>query len=110
MAIGVEPTGNARAWEYGDEPLIRMRNTYIAPGDATLDEMIADIDDGLLLDAGQPLGDHDLSDGSVVLAIHEHDDAIQIDCTLDERCRSASQQALRSMNIMFGLPERLGLD
>ncbi len=46
----VAPTGNARAWEYDDEPLIRMRNTYIAPGDATLEEMIADIEDGFLLD------------------------------------------------------------
>jgi TldD protein len=46
----VAPTGNARAWEYDDEPLIRMRNTYIEPGDATLEEMIANIDDGYLLD------------------------------------------------------------
>lgn len=48
--FGVPPTGNARAWEYDNEPLIRMRNTYIAPGDASLDEMIAGIDDGYLLD------------------------------------------------------------
>ncbi|UCE86310.1 MAG: TldD/PmbA family protein [Deltaproteobacteria bacterium] len=46
----VAPTGNARAWEYHDEPLIRMRNTYIVPGAATLEEMIADIEDGYLLD------------------------------------------------------------
>jgi TldD protein len=48
--FGVAPTGNARAWEYDDEPLIRMRNTYIAPGSSTLDEMIAGIEDGYLLD------------------------------------------------------------
>ena len=42
---GVAPTGNSRAWEYDDEPLIRMRNTYIAPGDKELDEIIADIDE-----------------------------------------------------------------
>ena len=48
--FGVSPTGNARAWEYDHAPLIRMRNTYIAPGDATLDEMIAAIDDGYLLE------------------------------------------------------------
>ena len=47
---GVAPTGNARAWEYDDEPLIRMRNTYIAPGTSSLEEMIAGIDDGYLLD------------------------------------------------------------
>ncbi|MBK7877511.1 MAG: TldD/PmbA family protein [Planctomycetes bacterium] len=48
--FGVAPTGNARAWEYDNEPLIRMRNTYIAPGDASLDEMIAGTEDGYLLD------------------------------------------------------------
>ena len=30
--FGVAPTGNARAFEYDNEPLIRMRNTYIEPG------------------------------------------------------------------------------
>jgi TldD protein len=48
--FGVAPTGNARAWEYADQPLIRMRNTYIEPGDSTLDEMIAATKDGYLLD------------------------------------------------------------
>jgi len=49
-AFGVAPTGNARAWEYDDEPLIRMRNTYIAPGTTTLEEMIASTSDGLMID------------------------------------------------------------
>jgi TldD protein len=48
--FGVAPTGNARAWEYSDSPLIRMRNTYLEPGEETLEEMIAGIDDGYLLD------------------------------------------------------------
>lgn len=39
-------TGNARAWSYLDEPLIRMRNTAILPGNSTLEEMIASIDHG----------------------------------------------------------------
>jgi TldD protein len=49
-AMGVAPTGNARAWEYADQPLIRMRNTYIEPGETTLDEIIASTEDGYLLD------------------------------------------------------------
>ncbi len=44
--FGVEPTGNARAWLYSDEPLIRMRNTAIIPGRDKLEDMIASIDDG----------------------------------------------------------------
>jgi TldD protein len=47
---GVAPTGNARAWEYSDQPLIRMRNTYLAPGISLLEEIIASTDDGYLLD------------------------------------------------------------
>ncbi len=48
--FGVEPTGNARAWDFCDQPIIRMRNTYLEPGDSTLDQMIAGMQDGYLLD------------------------------------------------------------
>ena len=48
--FGVEPTGNARAWDYSDQPLIRMRNTWMMPGDSSLEEMIADTEDGYLLE------------------------------------------------------------
>ncbi len=48
--FGVAPTGNARAWLYDDEPIIRMRNTYIEPGENELDEMIAGIDEGYLME------------------------------------------------------------
>ena len=43
---GHEETGSARAFDYNDEPLIRMRNTMILPGDSKLEEMIESIDDG----------------------------------------------------------------
>ncbi len=46
--FGVEPTGNARAFTYSDEPIIRMRNTYIAPGTSKLDDMIKATKDGYL--------------------------------------------------------------
>jgi TldD protein len=42
-------TGNARAMQFYDEPLIRMRNTAILPGKSQLKEMIASIDDGYYL-------------------------------------------------------------
>lgn len=44
-----KPFGNARAFEFFDEPLIRMRNTAILPGTSKLDDMIASIDDGYYL-------------------------------------------------------------
>ncbi len=49
--FGVEPTGNARAWEYSVEPLIRMRNTYVAPGESSLEKMISEVQEGYLLGA-----------------------------------------------------------
>lgn len=49
--FGVAPTGNARAWEYSDEPLIRMRNTYIEPGKSKLSEMISGIEEGYFVDS-----------------------------------------------------------
>ncbi len=45
----VEPTGNSRAWNYRDVPLIRMRATYIEPRDWSREEIIEDTKDGLLL-------------------------------------------------------------
>ncbi len=48
--FGVAPTGNARAWNHSDQPLIRMRNTYLCPGEDSLEEMIAGVEDGYLLD------------------------------------------------------------
>jgi len=51
--FGVAPAGNARAWEYADPPIIRMRNTMIEPGDSDLNEMIASTADGYLLEGAR---------------------------------------------------------
>ena len=47
--FGMEPCGNARAWLFSDEPLIRMRNTAIHPGKDKLEDMIASVDEGYYL-------------------------------------------------------------
>ena len=49
MHFGVKPMGNARAYAFSDEPLIRMRNTAIHPGTDKLSDMIASIDKGYYL-------------------------------------------------------------
>jgi TldD protein len=49
LLLGHELTGNARAYAYSDEPLIRMRNTMIVPGKDKLKDMIASIEDGYYL-------------------------------------------------------------
>ncbi|MCK4707073.1 MAG: TldD/PmbA family protein, partial [Gammaproteobacteria bacterium] len=42
-------TGNARAFTFSDEPLIRMRNTAVLPGNDRLEDMIASVEDGYYL-------------------------------------------------------------
>ena len=42
-------TGNARAYQFFDEPLIRMRNTAILPGRDKIADMIASVEDGYYL-------------------------------------------------------------
>ncbi len=49
LSYGVAPTGNARASQYSDEPIIRMRNTMIVPGNDKLEDMIKSIKDGYYL-------------------------------------------------------------
>ena len=49
QALGLQPTGSARAYSPHDEPLVRMRNTAILPGTSQLGDMIAGVEDGYLL-------------------------------------------------------------
>jgi TldD protein len=46
---GVAPTGNARAFVYSDDPIIRMRNTYIEPGEPPIEELIGGVKRGYYL-------------------------------------------------------------
>lgn len=43
------PTGNARAEDFRSEPIIRMRNTYLAAGDNSFEELIEGINFGYYL-------------------------------------------------------------
>lgn len=46
--LGLEPSGNARS-AIGDQPIVRMSNTYLKPGDLSFDELIEDIRNGVYL-------------------------------------------------------------
>ncbi|MDH5783852.1 MAG: TldD/PmbA family protein [Candidatus Bathyarchaeota archaeon] len=41
--FGTKPTGNARAEDFRYEPIIRMRNTYLASGNHSFEELLEDI-------------------------------------------------------------------
>lgn len=44
--FNAQPTGNARAEDFRVEPIIRMRCTYMAPRDQTIEELIEDVKSG----------------------------------------------------------------
>jgi len=50
--FGVPPNGSARAQDHQAIPVVRMSNTYIAPGDASVDEIIEETREGILLKGG----------------------------------------------------------
>jgi len=51
--MGTPPNGSARADGFSHRPIVRMSNTMILPGESSLEDLIADIDVGILLQAGQ---------------------------------------------------------
>ncbi len=49
MSLGTKPTGNGRRQAFDHKTYTRMTNTYIQPGKSTVEEMIASIKHGYLL-------------------------------------------------------------
>ena len=47
--LGEELTGNSRAQDFGFSPLVRMTNTYMAPGNMSPEEIIAGVEDGIYI-------------------------------------------------------------
>jgi TldD protein len=50
--FGVTPNGSARAMNGHCLPVVRMSNTYIAPGALTFEDMLKDIDEGIYVKGG----------------------------------------------------------
>lgn len=47
--LKAEPNGSCRAYLHQNVPIVRMSNTFFAPGDYTLDELIEDVDLGIFV-------------------------------------------------------------
>ena len=50
VALGEEPTGNARAVSVEFEPIVRMTTTYIDRGDRPLKDILAEMEEGIFVD------------------------------------------------------------
>jgi len=60
-AFHVKPTGNTRRSDFLSRAFVRMTNTYVEPGDRTLEELVEEAHEGVLLERGtsgieDPLG------------------------------------------------------
>lgn len=47
--FGIESNGSARASSYNREPIIRMSNTFIEPGDYSFEELLEDVKSGIYI-------------------------------------------------------------
>ncbi|MCS7365047.1 MAG: TldD/PmbA family protein [archaeon GB-1867-035] len=47
--LGAKPTGNGRAQDFENLPIVRQTNYYMAPGDYSFEELIEDIDFGIYI-------------------------------------------------------------
>ena len=53
VKLGGQPRGSARAQSHHHPPVVRMSNTYFAPGTMTFEEVLEDIDLGVYLSGSQ---------------------------------------------------------
>jgi TldD protein len=49
LVLKTKSNGSARAMNFAREPIIRMSNTFMLPGDYNLDEMLEDVKKGILI-------------------------------------------------------------
>nr|WP_319247308.1 metalloprotease TldD [uncultured Celeribacter sp.] len=63
--MGVEPTGNGRRESYAHTPMPRMTNTYMLGGDASPDEIVSSMKDGIYA-VGFSGGQVDITNGKFV--------------------------------------------
>ncbi|WGM89317.1 MAG: TldD/PmbA family protein [Candidatus Bathyarchaeum tardum] len=93
--LNMEPTGNARAEDFRVEPIIRMRNTYLATGDSSFEELIEDVDFGYYLKSFR--GGQANLDGTFQVGIQEAYEIIKGEISAPVRSASISGNALETL-------------
>ncbi len=68
--MGVKPTGNGRRESYAHIPMPRMTNTYMLGGDASPDQIVAEVKDGIYA-VGFGGGQVDITNGKFVFSCTE---------------------------------------
>ena len=94
--FNAEPTGNARAEDFRFDPIIRMRNTYLAPGDSTFEELLEDIDFGYYLKSFR--GGQANLDGTFQVGIQEAYEIVKGQLGVPVRNASISGNTLETLH------------
>ncbi|WP_258083653.1 TldD/PmbA family protein [Thermococcus thermotolerans] len=68
--LGLEPNGHGRAQGYSYQPLVRMSNTYVEPGDWSFEEMVEEVKNGLYM-IGDKGGEVDTANGTFTFGAKE---------------------------------------
>jgi TldD protein len=93
--LSMEPTGNARAEDFRFEPIIRMRNTYLAAGDSSFEELIEDVDFGYYLKSFR--GGQANLDGTFQVGIQEAYEIVKGQLGASVRSASISGNTLETL-------------
>jgi len=94
--FNAEPTGNARAEDFRSEPIIRMRNTYLAPSDSSFEELLEDIDFGYYLKSFR--GGQANLDGTFQVGIQEAYEIVKGQLGVPVRNASISGNTLETLH------------
>jgi TldD protein len=103
-----EPTGNARAEDFRVEPIIRMRCTYMAPRDQTVEELVEDVKFGYFFKSFR--GGQANLDGTFQVGIQEGYEIVNGELGAPVRNASISGNTLETLHNVNGVGKDFLLD
>jgi TldD protein len=103
-----KPTGNARAEDFRVEPIIRMRCTYMAPRDQTVEELIEDVKSGYYFKSFR--GGQANLDGTFQVGIQEGYEIVNGKLGAAVRNASISGNTLETLHHVNGVGKDFMLD
>jgi len=106
--FGAEPTGNARAEDFRVEPIIRMRSTYMAPRDHTLEELFEGVKCGYYFKSFR--GGQASLDGTFQVGIQEGYEITNGEIGAPVRNASISGNTLETLHKVDAVGRDFGLD
>ena len=106
--FNAEPTGNARAEDFRVEPIIRMRCTYMAPRDQTIEELLEGVKSGYFFKSFR--GGQASLDGTFQVGIQEGYEIVNGEIGAPVRNASISGNTLETLHKVDAVGKDFALD